>query len=170
MATWDDSFAFTVGAEGGLSMDATDPGNWTGGKVGVGQLKGTKYGISAAAFPDEDIANLTLDRAKVLAKAGYWDPLHCDALPAALAGVVFDTAYNQGVHAAAVLLQGAVGVQQDGDVGPVTLKAVYRTPLRQMLSEFSVLRILSYTQDALWPQDGHGWTRRAIAGLLRAAA
>ncbi|MFC0406768.1 hypothetical protein [Roseomonas elaeocarpi] len=37
--------------ERGLSMVSTDPGNWTGGQVGKGKLKGTKYGIAAASYP-----------------------------------------------------------------------------------------------------------------------
>jgi lysozyme family protein len=42
-------FAFTLGAEGGYSNNAADPGNWTGSAIGSGELRGTKYGISAAA-------------------------------------------------------------------------------------------------------------------------
>ena len=34
--------------EGSLTKNQDDPGNWTGGKVGVGLLKGTKGGIAAA--------------------------------------------------------------------------------------------------------------------------
>jgi hypothetical protein len=49
-------------------MDGKDPGNWTGGKVGKGQLKGTKYDVSAAAFPKENIAGLTKDKAIAIYK------------------------------------------------------------------------------------------------------
>ena len=37
--------------EGGYSSDRQDPGNWTGGQVGLGELKGTKFGIAANTFP-----------------------------------------------------------------------------------------------------------------------
>ena len=37
----------TWGHEGGLSLDPNDRGNWTGGKKGSGELRGTKYGIAA---------------------------------------------------------------------------------------------------------------------------
>jgi lysozyme family protein len=40
------AFELTVGHEGGYSNNPDDPGNWTGGDVGEGQLKGTKYGVS----------------------------------------------------------------------------------------------------------------------------
>ncbi len=46
---------FTLHQEGGLSLDPKDPGNWTGGKVGLGKLLGTKYGIAAASHPGLDV-------------------------------------------------------------------------------------------------------------------
>lgn len=45
-----------------LSNDPNDPGGLT------------KYGISSKAFPNEDIANLTMARAKDLTKIYYWNP------------------------------------------------------------------------------------------------
>lgn len=48
--------------EGGFQDRQDDPGNWTPD----GRLKGTKYGISAHSFPDEDIKNLSLNRAEEL--------------------------------------------------------------------------------------------------------
>lgn len=33
--------------EGGFQCDPKDRGNWTGGRVGVGELKGTNRGIAA---------------------------------------------------------------------------------------------------------------------------
>jgi hypothetical protein len=39
-----------IAHEGGYSNDPDDPGNWTGGKVGVGRLLGTKFGIAAKGY------------------------------------------------------------------------------------------------------------------------
>lgn len=50
--------------EGGYSNTRNDPGNWTGGQVGIGALKGTKYGIAAHVYPALKIKNLTLEDAK----------------------------------------------------------------------------------------------------------
>jgi hypothetical protein len=36
-------------------MDERDPGNWTGGAIGKGELRGTKWGISAQTYPQIDI-------------------------------------------------------------------------------------------------------------------
>jgi lysozyme family protein len=48
--------------EGGFQRRADDPGNWTPS----GELRGTKYGISARSFPDVDIELLTLKEAEEL--------------------------------------------------------------------------------------------------------
>ena len=58
--TFDEAFRRLIGHEGGYSTDRRDPGNWTGGKVGVGVLKGTKYGIAANTYPNLDIKNLVV--------------------------------------------------------------------------------------------------------------
>ena len=55
MADFDKAFDIIVGVEGGFSLDPNDPGNWTGGKRGVGELKGTRWGISAKSYPHLDI-------------------------------------------------------------------------------------------------------------------
>ena len=47
MIGFDEVFARLIGHEGGYSADPKDPGNWTGGRPGVGKLLGTKYGIAA---------------------------------------------------------------------------------------------------------------------------
>lgn len=52
--------------EGGFQKRTDDAGNWTGGATGVGELKGTKFGISAHAFPNLDIENLTLAEAEAV--------------------------------------------------------------------------------------------------------
>ena len=58
---FEDAFARLIGNEGEFDDSPKDRGNWTGGAIGVGELRGTKYGISAAAFPTLDIKAITLD-------------------------------------------------------------------------------------------------------------
>ena len=52
----------------------------------------TKYGISQKAFPNEDIANLTLERARQLAYDTYWVPIKLDQVTVIrVAEEMFDT-------------------------------------------------------------------------------
>ncbi len=108
--------------EGLFTDDPVDNGNWTGGKRNVGELKGTKYGISAAAYPNHDIKNMTREEAIVLYRFDYWNKSHCDKLPEDVRYIHFDTAVNMGLNRAAKLLQESVGAAADGIIGPNTLR------------------------------------------------
>jgi lysozyme family protein len=95
MADFNQAFKVILKHEGGFQKLTTDKGNWTGGKIGVGELKGTKYGISAAQFPDLDIENLTIENAGAIYQSKYWfyDGLDSQTVANKLAdlGVLFGT-------------------------------------------------------------------------------
>lgn len=57
----------------------------------------TKYGISQRAFPNLDIASLTLDHAEQIYHDYYWAAANCDNVLDELKLAVFDCAINQGV-------------------------------------------------------------------------
>jgi len=117
--------------EGGFQIMRADRGNWTGGKVGVGELKGTKYGIAANSYPREDIRNLTLDRAASIYKNDFWGASRCDEWRSQIiANVYFGWAVNQGQGTAARILQRAINyagwprppIAVDGKIGRGTVK------------------------------------------------
>jgi lysozyme family protein len=93
-----DAFKFalnnTLKLEGGLNKNDK-----------VGGL--TKYGISQRAYPDLDIANLTLADAKDIYKKDYWNKIGGDQLAQKdpnLAALAFDTAVQHGVTGAQKML------------------------------------------------------------------
>lgn len=94
---FDACMPFIFREEGGFTQDRRDPGNWTGGKVGKGQLKGTKFGISAKTYPGEDIARLTRARAAVLYRRDFWNACRCGELGSGVDLVVMDVAVNAGI-------------------------------------------------------------------------
>jgi lysozyme family protein len=114
--------------EGGFQKLHDDKGNWTGGEVGVGVLKGTKYGISAAQFPDLDIENLTTDQAAAIYKEGYWKEFYSQITDQLLANKLFDIGVLFGVGTAVKLLQitlaNKITLVTDGVFGAGTLSAV----------------------------------------------
>ncbi|MDE1906431.1 MAG: hypothetical protein KGH75_08285 [Rhodospirillales bacterium] len=162
MDTFQAAFNFTVGAEGGYTQNADDPGNWTGGQIGFGDLKGTKYGISAAAYPALDIANLTQAQAEAIYRCDYWPPIRGDELPLPVAMVAFDAAVNSGAPRAIKWLQAAAGVVQDGNFGPVTLAAITKADPVPLASDALAARLVFLTGLASWPDFGLGWTRRVL--------
>jgi len=110
--------------EGGLSMTPKDPGNWTGGKVGAGELRGTKYGIAAHAHPGVNIQALTKAEAREIYRRAYWQPIRGDDLRPGLDLVTMDPAVNSGVSRGVRWLQVGCGARQDGRMGPLTLSAM----------------------------------------------
>lgn len=165
---FDAAFERLLGHEGGFGNDRRDRGNWTGGEIGKGTLKGTKYGISAAAYPGEDIEGLTLERARTIYRMQYWGPAGCDAVPPALKYALFDMAVNSGVRAAVKVLQKSVGETVDGILGPRTLQAVQSMPADRLRLRFAANRLLLMTEAHSWPAYGRGWVRRVATDALEA--
>lgn len=158
--------------EGGLSMDPDDPGNWTGRAKGRGELKGTRFGISAAQFPNEDIQNLTKARAIELYAEVYYYAPKIDRLPGALQLVALDATVQHGPGSKRLdddggirFLQRALGVTDDGAIGSQTVQAAESAdPLLVNCRSLGYrLRYMTYTPT--WGKNSRGLARR-IAHLL----
>jgi lysozyme family protein len=80
-------------------------------------------------------------------------------MPWPLCLFVFDMAVNQGQPIARVTLQRMLGVDADGDIGPVTLAAANRASDEQ-LAMFLTARAFHYMQAGTFGADGHGWFKR----------
>lgn len=162
---FDEAFKLTIGHEGGFTQNPKDAGNWTGGKVGVGINKGTKYGIAANTYPNEDIKNLTLERAKQLYKRDFWDKAKCDQLPDGIRFHVFDVSVNSGVSRGVKTLQQALGINADGIVGNQTINAAKSANPDALLSKFYSFRISFYTSLSSFSTFGKGWMNRVANNL-----
>lgn len=158
-----------MGHEGGFSKDPKDPGNWTGGKQGVGALHGTKFGIAANTYPNIDIENLTRDQAKVLYKRDFWDLIGADMMYDGVAFQIFDFAVNSGMPTAIRYLQRAAGVADDGKWGPKSAQAVARMGESDLILAILAERLDFMTRLSAWDDFGKGWARR-IAQNLRYGA
>lgn len=155
--------------EGGFSNDRNDPGNWTGGRVGAGQLKGTKFGIAANTYPTLDIKNLTWDTAAALYRRDFWDAAKAGQLPPAVGFQLLDGAVNSGVRRATQWLQRAARVADDGILGPVSLAAIRAADPNDLAFRFLAERLDFMTGLSNWPHHGKGWARRIAANLRLAA-
>jgi len=146
--------------EGGYQNDPNDKGNWSLCEVGRGENRGTNRGISACSYPNEDIKGMTEARAKEIYRSDYWDKVQGDALPAGVDLCTFDGAVNSGPSRGVQWLQRAIGVEDDGVVGPVTIEAArdaddHSTIDRMCDDRMAFLRGLS-----TWDLYGEGWTNR----------
>lgn len=166
---FDTAFARLIGHEGGFQNDPQDAGNWTGGKIGVGRLVGTKFGISAQSYPDEDIEGMTLARAKQIYLRDFWNKCGCDSAPDGLKFDLFDTAVNSGQPRAIRFLQRAAGTVDDGLIGPATMWAIRNMDPERLFARFNGHR-LDFLNDnpEQWARYGRGWAQRIAENLMAA--
>lgn len=158
---FDRSLPLVLEYEGGYTNDRRDPGNWTSGKVGVGQLKGTKKGIAASAFPHLDIKNLTDRQIAEIYRAKYWDRVKGDDLPSGVDFTTFDAGVNSGPARSVKWLQSVLGVDQDGIVGAnETLPALASADIPKTIKAHCAKRLGFVRSLAIWSTFGKGWSRR----------
>jgi lysozyme family protein len=169
-------WAFIASQESGkLSLDPKDSGNWNSGICGIGILVGSKWGISAAAFPSVDIQNVTFESAQAICMRQYWPTVKasmlCDKGAAALAMLLVDAAWGSGPTPAIVALQRAVGVAADGEWGSITDAAIDRaigapplwglpTGLHCLIADYVAERILFESKLGTWGNYEGGWVHR----------
>jgi lysozyme family protein len=152
---FDAAFDALIGHEGGYVDHPADPGGRT------------KYGISQRAYPGEDIAALTLQRAKAIYLRDYWGPAGCALVPDALRFELFDAAVNHGVKQAVRLLQRAAGVADDGVIGPATLLALSAPRVDRLRARFNGARLQLMAGLPAWAEFGRGWALRIAVNLLQ---
>lgn len=163
------SFDRLIGHEGQYQNHHDDHGNWTGGQVGVGQRKGTKWGLSAATYPMLDIKALTREDAKAIYYRDFWCKLGGSAFHQALMYQLMDGSVHHGCWRAMQFLQRAVGAKDDGYFGPKTLAAVQAADLNDALMVFLAERLDFMNDLSTWSTFSRGWSQR-IADNLRYAA
>ena len=163
MSTFDAAIESVLAQEGGLSTDWRDHGGTT------------KFGISKAAFPFEDIENLTIERAKWLYQQHYWGAAWDTIDSQPLATYLLDTAINMGRNTAERLCQQACNlaggnVVVDCLVGAKTIAELNRIEAAMpglVLKEFRGQRVLRYVDIILNAPTQRvfalGWIRRALA-------
>jgi lysozyme family protein len=161
MSNFDFALQFVLKAEGGYSNHPNDRG---------GQ---TNYGITQSTLNDakklgiidntiNSVKDLTLDDAQKIYKEMYWDKINGNALPTDLSIALFDTAVNMGDKTSVKMLQGILGVTQDGIIGPQTLAAIQNYN-GNLVDDFLNAREARYETIAKQPSQGvflKGWLNR----------
>ena len=98
----------------------------------------------------------------------FWDAIQGDALPAGLDYALFDFAVNSGPRRAVIGLQRALGIADDGRLGPVTLDALQGRDVPALVNALCDGRVAFLRALSTWPRFGRGWGRRVEE--VRAAA
>ena len=145
---WNSAFNLLIEFEGGFVDNPNDKGG------------ATKYGISKEQYPDLDIENLTLDKAKEIYRRDYWDRYKCRFLPDSLSIALFDSVVNSNAKRMTKFLQQALGVTADGVIGNQTIGAANRLPEKKVLNDFLDLRLEYLMSLKDWKYFGNGWGAR----------
>lgn len=151
---FDQAFAKLIGHEGGFVDHPRDKGG------------PTRFGLSQRSYPNLDLKALTPDQAKAIYKRDFWDRAQCDRLPPALAFQVFDGAVNSGMGNSIRWMQAAAGVAVDGQVGPLTLRAVGDKDVSVMIAHYNGQRLAFMASLSNFDVFGRGWSRRIASNLM----
>lgn len=161
MANFDKAVDIVLAHEGGYVNHPADPGGET------------KYGISKRSYPNEDIKNLTIARAKEIYFADFWKPYKYDQITSdSVATKIFDTAVNTGAKRAFRFAQQAANtlgknLVVDGIFGNGTLAAINSLSSDAFLSAYRTIQADYYKSIvAANPSKGvflRGWLTRAAS-------
>lgn len=151
--TFDTAFDRLLGHEGGYTNDPNDPGGET------------NWGISKREYPSLDIKKLTREQAKAIYLRDFWNKINADKLPNGIVFQLFDFATNSGVQTAIRYFQRALGVADDGVIGPVTSHAMLVTSETDMIMQLNAERLDYMTKLVTWPKFGRGWAKRIAQNL-----
>lgn len=149
---------FVLRHEGGWSDHPKDPGGATMKGVTIGVFS-SYLGRQATKdelrnISDEQLADIYLNR--------YWLKVRGDDLPVGVDLSVFDFAVNAGPRRSARTLQNCVWVNDDGVIGPKTLKAVNDSNSKNLIVRFSEHRSDFYKSLRTFKVFGNGWLRRTF--------
>ena len=163
---------FVLRYEGGYVDHPSDPGGATNLGISLRYARGKGRLLDLDRDGDVDAADIRLitrDVAADIYRRDFWAAVQADRLPPAVAVVAFDAAINCGPQRAAIWLQAAARVAQDGAIGPKTLAAVAAAPAATLVSEMLALRIMHHASLSTWSTFGLGWMRRVTALAVFAA-
>lgn len=104
----------------------------------------TKYGIAKNANPHVDVTNLDWEGAKEIYFRNYWLNSKCDKMDGRVAALQFDGAVNHGAGQASKFIQRAIGVNDDGAIGPVTLAAMAQIDPIELCNAVCDMRVEFY--------------------------
>jgi lysozyme family protein len=151
--------------EGGWVDRAED----RGGPTNMGITIGTAREVWGTTFTVYQLRNITMHMAEEVYRNRYAAPFE-GIIDDDLFDLVVDTAVNNGRGRAAIWLQRAAGVVEDGSIGPVTLAKVNAWPVKMY---YGVIGIRMKAYGALISQNhsqaifAAGWLNRLAEFVVR---
>ena len=156
LSNWDKAFKQIIKSEGGFVNHPSDPG----GITNLGCTKKVWEEWIGHPVSEQDMRDLTPEKVAPLYKNKYWDKVKGDGMPSGLDYLLFDMAINAGPGRSVKLLQGALGLIEDGAIGPNTLKAINNANPEELIEKFSQAKESFYKSLPTFATFGRGWLNR----------
>jgi lysozyme family protein len=153
---FDKALAAVLHHEGGFVNHPSDPG----GMTNLGCTKTTWEEWVGHPVDEKTMRALTPADVAPLYKRKYWDKIKGDELPNGIDYACFDAAINSGPGRAVKWLQGCVGADMDGALGPKTLALVAAADQKELVEDYAKRRLSFLTDLPTWGTFGKGWGRR----------
>lgn len=150
-----------IGHEGGYVDDPRDPGGETNWGV-------TKRTAQANGYTGT-MKTMTRQQAYEIYRRAFWLRYNCEQMPDAVAYQFFDAAVNHGFGNASRMLQRAVNVADDGIIGNMTIAAIKKMAISDVIMRLNAERLEFYCKLGTFATFGKGWVRR-VAGNLKYGA
>lgn len=159
-STYDRAMQQVFSDEGGYTNDPHDPGGPTNWGITLEDAR-HYWKFDATA---EDVKTMPKSVAEDIYAKHYALPIHYDDLPAGVDYAVFDYGINSGISRSVKTLQRAVGITQDGVLGPVTLSAVHVSNPDKVIDAVYDYRLSFLRSLSNWSHFGNGWNSRCVHG------
>ena len=154
-ANFPKSLAFVLKDEGGNDDDPADRGGRT--SRGITQREYTAW-LSEQGMPDKDVWKATDNEISTIYHDEYWEP-YCDGFPNGVDYLYFDMAVNAGPYRATIMLQRALGITDDGRIGPITRQAVYTVNPATLIEDYTAAK-RDFYMSLHQPRFLKGWLNR----------
>ena len=140
----------TPGDRGGATAWGVTLAAWASWREDHGDRTTTEADLAAATKPQ--LADMIRSR--------YWLAVSADSLPVGVDLLVYDFGYGSGTGTSVRVLQGVVGVDADGVLGPRSLAAIAAHDRIALIKALSTRHEAYYQGLSDFALFGRGWTRR----------
>lgn len=143
--------------EGGYTNHPNDPGG------------STNFGITLAdyrRFVDKngqasDVRSMSINEAKAIYRAQYWDSQKCDLLPSGVDYAVFDYGVNSGIGRSGKVLRRLLNLPDNTSVvTAAVVAAANKADASALVNAICDERLAFLQKLKTWPTFGKGWGRR----------
>jgi lysozyme family protein len=164
-SSYDAALTRVLAHEGGYSNHPDDPGGPTNFGITIADYRRyVKPGATVA-----DIRAMTVDEARTIYRARYWDALSCDALPSGVDYAVFDYGVNSGIGRSGRVLRRLLKLPDTSSaVTDDVIRAAAAADAGRLVAAICDERLAFLRSLKTWPVFGNGWSRRVAE--VRAAA